>query len=161
MKKKRGRPRDDRDRELVNTRLPKLLLWRVDHTISVLGFNRTQFIEHFLSKNVVPYKPLKPCAHPGCPELLPDGNRFCLRHNVKRHKKADYIYSTAKHRHWAKMVLSRHPICRGCGEAPSAHADHIIPLKQGGDYSLENGQGLCHPCHNRKTSQEKSSNATT
>jgi 5-methylcytosine-specific restriction protein A len=159
VKKRRGRPKKPEDRELVNTRLPKLLLWRVDSTIDVLGMNRTAFIENLLEKNVVPYKPLKPCAHPGCAELLPEGNRFCLAHNPKRYKVADAIYSSAKHRHWSKMILARNPICCSCREAPSAHADHIMPLKQGGDYSLENGQGLCHPCHNRKTAQEKQTNA--
>lgn len=161
MKKKRGRPKKEGIHEMVNTRLPKILLWRVDNTINVLSLNRTAFIERLLDKHSVPYKPLKPCAHPGCPELLPEGSRYCLAHNPKRYKVADPIYSSAKHRHWARMILSRHPICCSCQEAPSAHADHITPLKQGGDYSLENGQGLCHPCHNRKTSKENQDNAKT
>lgn len=61
------------------------------------------------------------------------------------------------------MVLARDPLCVHCEEAgrvtPATVADHITPLDPldpyAGDWSMENGQGLCHACHNRKTSTEK------
>jgi len=52
-------------------------------------------------------------------------------------------------------VLARDPICRSCRRAPSTEADHIVPLAQGGDWSLENGQGLCKTCHSRKTRRQQ------
>lgn len=37
------------------------------------------------------------------------------------------------------------------------NADHIIPLKEGGELYLDNVQTLCVPCHKRKTSSERKS----
>ena len=55
---------------------------------------------------------------------------------------------------WRAAVLARDPICVSCGQAPSAEADHIVPFSHGGSGSLANGQGLCKPCHSRKTKLE-------
>lgn len=33
------------------------------------------------------------------------------------------------------------------------HADHIIPVMEGGPTTLENGRILCHPCHKRITAE--------
>ena len=57
----------------------------------------------------------------------------------------------ATHRQWRAAILARDAICRACGQAPSTEADHITPLSQRGGWSLANGQGLCKPCHSRKT----------
>ena len=42
---------------------------------------------------------------------------------------------------------------------PSTVADHIEPLDNrnpyDGNWSLSNGQGLCHACHNKKTAEDK------
>jgi len=43
----------------------------------------------------------------------------------------------------------------GCGERPSAEADHIVPAAEGGTDSIDNGQGLCLDCHERKTQAER------
>ena len=69
----------------------------------------------------------------------------------------------ARHRRWRKMVLHRHPRCVTCLAAGrltlSTVADHIVPLNpnnpHAGNWSLDNGQGLCAPCHNEKTAGEK------
>lgn len=57
------------------------------------------------------------------------------------------------------MVLARHPLCSTCKTAPSTVADHIVPLPRpnwwDGDWSLENGQGLCGTCHGAKTRKER------
>lgn len=53
--------------------------------------------------------------------------------------------------------MRRDPICKMCGREAATVADHIKPLAQGGDWSLENGQGLCHGCHSIKTRRENSS----
>ena len=40
--------------------------------------------------------------------------------------------------------------CLACGEKRKLTIDHIIPLSQGGQDSLENLQGLCKSCNSRK-----------
>ncbi len=59
-------------------------------------------------------------------------------------------------------ILKRDPVCRcpGCRHhtgpctQPSTDADHILNLARGGTNHIENGQGLCHPCHLIKTAHE-------
>ena len=58
------------------------------------------------------------------------------------------------HRKWRELILSRHPVCVQCDMAASEHADHVVPLSQGGESTMENGQGLCPGCHNVKTKRE-------
>lgn len=59
---------------------------------------------------------------------------------------------------WRKLraqVLAAEPLCRVCGIAPSAEADHITPVAQGGALlDRANVQGICVPCHKRKTQRE-------
>jgi len=58
-----------------------------------------------------------------------------------------------------KMVLARDPVCVDpfgihleAGEVALAEVvDHITPKNAGGSDSLENLQGLCKQCHDRKT----------
>jgi 5-methylcytosine-specific restriction protein A len=70
-----------------------------------------------------------------------------------------------RHEKWRKLILHRDPLCkiaRFCdGLAPSVVADHITPLRAGGDYSIENGQGACERCHNWKRSIESRNSAVT
>lgn len=54
---------------------------------------------------------------------------------------------------WRRDVMRRDDLCT-CG-APATEADHIIPVADGGArYDVANGQGLCSPCHARKTRDE-------
>jgi 5-methylcytosine-specific restriction endonuclease McrA len=53
------------------------------------------------------------------------------------------------------LVLHRDPLCRGCEREPSRQADHVVPLKCGGTWDIENGQGLCDSCHSYKTAVEQ------
>ena len=104
----------------------------------------------------MPRAPKRVCSEPGCNALV-DYGRCPLHarpredHRPSRHKRG---YDSV-HERWRMMVLARHPICRMCGVKPSVVADHIEPLKWGGDWRLENGQGLCKACHNRKTADER------
>lgn len=67
--------------------------------------------------------------------------------------------SSAAHRAWRQAILTRDPICRcrackhhtGPCHQPSTEADHVIPHASGGSTTLDNGQGLCAPCHAQKT----------
>lgn len=56
--------------------------------------------------------------------------------------------------------LLKHPLCVHCSRdgkvEPATELDHIVPHR--GDQQLfwdrSNWQGLCHPCHSRKTASE-------
>ena len=62
--------------------------------------------------------------------------------------------------YWKKTlrptVLARDPICVICDRNPSTIGDHIIPHK--GNWTLfsdlNNLQGICEPCHAKKTAAE-------
>ena len=69
-------------------------------------------------------------------------------------------YCDKAHRRWRQAVLTRDAwTCRQCGRVCSgnkeAHADHIVPIAQGGErYDLANGQTLCASCHGSKSASE-------
>lgn len=54
-----------------------------------------------------------------------------------------------------KIIASQDGICKraNCGET-ATDVDHIIPLWCGGSNLDGNLEGLCHPCHLRKTKAE-------
>lgn len=41
--------------------------------------------------------------------------------------------------------------CVKCGSTDKLHVDHILPIAEGGEPTLANGQTLCAKCHSRKT----------
>lgn len=105
----------------------------------------------------MPKRSYRPCSHPGCGTLTKDGQ--CQAHRSGR----DYDrFRGSRHqrgygRRWEKlrvMILNRDPLCRACGSAPSAEVDHIVPKAKGGTDHPDNLQGLCKPCHSRKTATE-------
>ena len=111
-------------------------------------------------------KPLKPCRHPGCPELTED--RFCPKHMKEYNRRYDReqrpgyskLYKTARWQRLRKRVLSAQPLCVECGRygilTPATVVDHITPHK--GNQRLfwdeDNLQALCKSCHDRKTARE-------
>lgn len=98
---------------------------------------------------------MKPCAEPRCPELVQSGR--CAKHAHWRNDDRPTAYRRGydgRHQRWRKMVLNRQPQCVACG-APATVADHVVPLSQGGGWEIENGQGMCVPCHNSKTARER------
>jgi hypothetical protein len=61
--------------------------------------------------------------------------------------------------HWKRLrtlVLARYPACCMCHYAASTVADHIKPHQGIWELfcALENLQGLCGPCHSKKTAIE-------
>ncbi len=102
-------------------------------------------------------RPLHSCRHPGCPALLRGPVSYCPAHQPPRWRTApedQRQYDSAKHRTWwRKAVLAEHPTCP-CG-APATVADHIVSLKRGGEWGLDNGQGLCLRCHQSKRGRER------
>lgn len=107
----------------------------------------------------MPYKPKKPCAYPGCPNLT-DG-RYCEKHKSL----VDHIYNTYKRdpqtnerygKNWKKIrasFLKNHPFCELCRregrttQATMVH--HILPVRNGGGNDEENLMALCKSCHSR------------
>lgn len=111
-------------------------------------------------------KPLRPCRHPGCSQLVSDG--YCAVH---KQKKPDVRGADAKHWHrlydlpvWRRdirpMQLVREPWCRECARygvsTKATEVDHVVPHRGSLDLFLDRGnlQSLCHTCHSRKTAAE-------
>lgn len=85
------------------------------------------------------------------------------KENTDRPTAADRGYCSTSHKRWRKAVLARDGWqCQACGKVCTSsqpinrpHADHIIPILQGGDrYDINNGQCLCQHCHSMKTARE-------
>ena len=107
----------------------------------------------------MPLKPPRACSSPGCPALT--RKRFCEPHDQEDSRRRDAERGSSAERgygaRWQRLrafVLKRHPVCKGCDRAPATEVDHIVPKAQGGGDEAENLQGLCKPCHSRKTFAE-------
>ena len=114
----------------------------------------------------MPKKPKTPCLHPGCPELVEPGTKYCEKHK-KLHpaeplrergaNERGYGYAWQKAR---KAFLAAHPLCVMCQKegkyVKATVVDHIIPHR--GDKKLfwdsSNWQSLCEHHHNLKTGNE-------
>ena len=108
--------------------------------------------------------PLKQCAHPGCYKLQAEAR--CPEHKYKQTRTAeqrDEFYNKPAWRRFAKAKLEAEPLCRECEKRgyvrPSTQADHILPRQTHPEleWEWENIQGICRPCHARKTRREASS----
>jgi len=107
----------------------------------------------------MPRKPLRPCSHPGCPELV-EGS-YCDKHLKEHHKNYNRYGRNpdSKNRYgsaWRKIrnsYINRFPLCAECLKAgkvtPAQEVHHIIPLGNGGTHADENLMSLCKSCHSR------------
>jgi 5-methylcytosine-specific restriction protein A len=112
------------------------------------------------------------CATPGCGGLVERGQgNYCptcraprqaagrRRRDIRRGSASSRGYGV-HHRRWRRLVLARDPLCvdpyrvHGARPVPATVADHVVPLQDGGGWALENGQGLCDECHERKTAED-------
>ena len=120
----------------------------------------------------MPNRPMRPCKHYGCRELVQSG--YCKEHEnnnkTKRNKDIDSKRLNANQRgytyRWQKerlIFLQKNPLCVHCLEAgrltPANIVDHIVPHKC--DTNLfwdkkNNWQALCKKCHDIKTLTEDS-----
>ena len=109
----------------------------------------------------MPYKPKRPCSHPGCGRLT-DG-RYCGEHrqiaerqynNYLRDPDTNKRYGRAWKKTRARFLLV-HPLCELCkseGRLTSAEeVHHILPLASGGTNDEGNLMALCKSCHSRIT----------
>ena len=107
----------------------------------------------------MPRFPDHPCAHPGCPQLVPH------EHTGQHPEETRSASSRGYGRRWqkaSKAFLRRHPLCAECGRrgryVAATVVDHITPHR--GDSKLfwdeSNWQPLCKRCHDQKTGREDS-----
>jgi 5-methylcytosine-specific restriction protein A len=105
----------------------------------------------------MPYKPKKPCAFPGCPNLT--AGRYCDAHASQANREYNQDRRDPAHKErygsaWRKirnLYISKHPLCERCLErgfyTSAEEVHHIKPLDVGGDNSDENLMSLCKSCH--------------
>jgi 5-methylcytosine-specific restriction enzyme A len=126
----------------------------------------------------MPNKPLRPCNKIGCPNLTK--NRYCKQHKhlaeqrqrtrrndkeYDKHKRNQQARAFYHSREWERIrqaALARdHYLCQHCLQnnriTRATIVDHIVPIAVDWSkrLSLDNTQSLCHPCHNRKTAEDK------
>ena len=109
---------------------------------------------------VMPYKAMHSCGHPGCPEIVLSGQKYCEKHRAE-HKSEDIrpgrkngnLYSTKRWQVLRRQALMAHPICQICGKAIADTVDHVTPHRGNTDLFFDPGnlQALCKRCHDRKT----------
>ena len=108
---------------------------------------------------IMPTKPKKPCAYPGCPNLTFDV--YCEEHAALRRKQYDKYNRSPNHdkkygNNWRRirgLYVKKHPLCERCLEegriTPVEEVHHIIPLSRGGTNQFSNLMSLCQSCHTK------------
>ncbi|MBQ9664807.1 MAG: HNH endonuclease [Oscillospiraceae bacterium] len=111
----------------------------------------------------MPSRPNTPCRHPGCPALVPYGQKYCDKHKLLHPEEVRSASARGYGRAWQKArqrYLAAHPLCVECMKegkyVKATDVDHIIPHR--GDKRLfwdeGNWQALCHSHHSIKTRNE-------
>lgn len=112
-----------------------------------------------------PSRPKRPCAQPGCAELVSKGKCDRHRKQYERQRTArrrtnpnntDSFYWSAYWRKIRAAKLRADPLCAGClavGRTTAAtEVDHQDGNQRNND--PENLTSYCKPCHSRKTVRE-------
>ena len=105
---------------------------------------------------------LRPCRHPGCPELVVRGG--CAAHGGTRRRsgwRTDARYQDQEYRAARARLMKNKPNCSSCGHAEATTTHHIVPLSLGGTHSIENLAALCRACHDKITRAERTRRANT
>ena len=111
----------------------------------------------------MPFRPNTPCRHPGCPALVPCGQKYCEAHKAMHPEAQRSAAGRGYGRAWQKVrqrYLEDHPFCVECMKegryVKATDVDHIVPHR--GDKKLfwdeSNWQALCHSHHSIKTRNE-------
>ncbi len=89
----------------------------------------------------MPYKPLKPCSYPGCPNLT-DG-AYCDKHKAEAVQDYNKYERSPNHnkkygRAWKRIrdrYAKAHPLCERCLKegryTPMEEVHHILPVNRG------------------------------
>ena len=113
----------------------------------------------------MPRMPDLPCSQPGCPNLVPKGQKYCDLHRPQHPEETRSAASRGYGKAWqreSRRFLQTHPLCVMCAAQgryiKATVVDHIQPHR--GDpvlfWDRANWQALCKPCHDRKTGREDS-----
>lgn len=116
---------------------------------------------------MTPPRAPRPCAEPGCPELVQ--GRRCKAHAQAQWRRYDEARGTAAQRgytaRWSRArgrFLAKHPFCGHCKAEDqvtvATEVDHIVPVDGADDplfWDESNWQGLCGTHHRRKTAREQ------
>jgi 5-methylcytosine-specific restriction protein A len=104
----------------------------------------------------MPQASKRPCTHPGCRHLQP-----CPVHPPKKAWVKNNDVQRMRGRELQRqrdLLLRRNPLCAECQRqgiiTRALYRDHVIPLAEGGTDTTDNTQGLCGPCHEKKTQEE-------
>lgn len=105
----------------------------------------------------------KPCAHPGCPELV-SGQTYCDKHRREKQQVQDRYRGSAHQRgydaRWRRervLFLQHNPLCVECKRQgrlkPATVVDHVVDHKGNMElfWDVNNWQSLCKRCHDVKT----------
>ncbi len=107
----------------------------------------------------MPRRPRKPCARPGCKELVDAGVSYCDAHKRERDKdytknkrnpEAKKIYNHS----WVKLrnyYRDKHPLCEKCLEKDVLTTGQVVHHinEDPKDNRMENLMSLCNLCHAR------------
>lgn len=104
----------------------------------------------------------KPCNKPGCGVLVRDGSARCEKHKPPAWTKKPTATKRITGRKLQAMraeLFRSQPLCAECERQGrvrlATQRDHIKPLAEGGADDGDNVQGLCEPCHDAKSLQER------
>ena len=134
------------------------------HNQGLHGDTREGFCFALKGLTTMPYKPKRPCQHPGCPKL--SDSLFCEDHakeNVREYERYRRDPATRKRygRAWKRIrdrYIATHPLCEQCQRegrlTPAQEVHHIKPLADGGTHDTENLMSLCSSCHSGITLSE-------
>ena len=111
----------------------------------------------------MPTRPKVPCKHPGCPELVPVGTKYCDLHRPLHPEEVRSAFRRGYGKAWqreSKRFLEANPLCENCAKegrfVRATVVDHKTPHR--GDERLfwdkGNWQALCKRCHDKKTATE-------
>lgn len=112
-------------------------------------------------------KAKRPCATPGCPEVVSAGTIRCPTceqasaavYRARRDPVTNRHYKSRGHARFRRLVLDRDPVCVLCDVAVATDADHyprsLREILDAGDDPNDpaNGRGLCHSCHSKETAR--------
>lgn len=124
------------------------------------SFHRARI--HKRGVSAMPRRGPVPCKEPGCPELIPYGEKYCAKHKALHVGDRKSASSRGYNSGWRKMRARflqqpENVFCVECMKrgvlTRATVVDHIIPHR--GDQELfwdqSNWQALCKSCHDRKT----------
>ncbi|GAB3663866.1 HNH endonuclease signature motif containing protein [Nocardioides korecus] len=124
----------------------------VDVEVHVVMTDSSLLTDDHTPAEVVSYGPIHAAL---AREIVRDAPRAWLRRLFTRPGSGDLVATDSRRRTFSgelrELLVVRDQVCRTpwC-DAPVRHTDHVVPVSDGGETSLSNGQGLCEACNYAK-----------